>query len=737
MSFLNPLLLLAGLGIALPIVAHLLNRYQVKRTPWAAMQFLDRSVRVRSRQLRLRDLFLLCLRCLFVLLVAFSLARPSLDGGGAAWLPGEPRAGVVIALDASFSMQHRDGSATRFDRAKDLIQSIAGRVQAGDPVSLVCLGSQPRVLVRNMAFEAGRFQDLLESQEVTADKLDWDRVPRLLGELIDDMESHQKEIYLVTDFQSSDWDKEAVRWQDDLAALTQRATVFMVPVSGSGDNLAVTQLELVSGTLSKGGVARYQATVRNCGPVLVTNIEVICRADGVEIDRQPIASIAPGTSETVSLVVPLFNAGSTRITAEVEDDSLETDNVRRLVSVVRDRVSVLCVDGGADDAGRLVLSALLAREDGTNDEDYLVSSVPWLALPSQNLEKYDVVILANVPTLTPDLATELSRYVQQGNGLVWFAGDQVKAAEWNQRSAKTVAGKSSVAIPLLPARLGPPMDCSDSLGAGKPLDPELTDHVLCRPLRSLPADLLSETRFLRCFEVEPTPTSFSILNLAGSRSPVLIEHSIGRGQVIMFTTSAEATWNNMALTPVFPMLMQQIVTYLAGREYEFPRLVGDPLSLAYTERPDASDALFETPSNQTLSVPVTEYQDRFVAMLESANEPGFYVARVSLQSRGTPIAVNVNSAESEVACLDLAQMVGRFEGTDLVLAGTEVELLTEMNNRRTAESSWRFIMMVGLVLLVLESLVADRQQRRAGRLDAKHSPESRSVRDASEVNHNV
>ena len=63
MSFLNPLLLLAGLGIALPILAHLLNRQKVKKTDWAAMQFLNRNVRVRSRQIRLRDLFLLILRC--------------------------------------------------------------------------------------------------------------------------------------------------------------------------------------------------------------------------------------------------------------------------------------------------------------------------------------------------------------------------------------------------------------------------------------------------------------------------------------------------------------------------------------------------------------------------------------------------------------------------------------------------------------------------------------------------
>ncbi|MBT8043968.1 MAG: BatA domain-containing protein, partial [Verrucomicrobiae bacterium] len=63
MNFLNPLLLLGALGIALPILAHLFNQQKVNKTDWAAMQFLDRNVRVRSRQIRLRDILLLCLRC--------------------------------------------------------------------------------------------------------------------------------------------------------------------------------------------------------------------------------------------------------------------------------------------------------------------------------------------------------------------------------------------------------------------------------------------------------------------------------------------------------------------------------------------------------------------------------------------------------------------------------------------------------------------------------------------------
>ena len=46
MTFLNPWLLFGALGVSLPILAHLSNRYDYKLTDWAAMQFLNRTVRV-------------------------------------------------------------------------------------------------------------------------------------------------------------------------------------------------------------------------------------------------------------------------------------------------------------------------------------------------------------------------------------------------------------------------------------------------------------------------------------------------------------------------------------------------------------------------------------------------------------------------------------------------------------------------------------------------------------------
>ncbi len=712
MSFLNPLLLIGALGIALPILAHLLNRFQVQSTDWAAMRFLNSSVRVRSRQIKLRDLLLLILRCLALLLLVFALARPAWKS--ASWLPGERRAGVVIAIDSSFSMQQGVEGSTRFDKALKSLEVIRDQMAPGDPVTLVLLGGDNRVVLRNMAYDRVRFDKALNDLKAGPGTLDLGNAPKRIAELVADMEAPQKEVYLITDGQASDWKQPSSQLRDALADMGTKAEVFVLPVPGEAANLAVTDLELVSGVLRKGTTARYRATVRNCGSAPVSNISVQCRVDDVEIDRKIIPLIQAGASESVSLFVPFHNAGATRITAEITGDELSADNVRRSVAVVRDRVSVLCVDGSSGDAGRLVVASLLARADGVQGEDYVVRSIPWLSFPAEDLNKVDVIVIADVPEITEQQATQLDQFVRKGNGLIWFAGDNVKVSSWNNRAA-------SAKNPILPSIIKGRIDTSDELGGGKPLDANMPDHPICEPLKSLPEDLFSETRFLRLLKVEPTPNSFTVLQLAGSGAPVLLEQSLGRGQVFQFTTTAESTWNNMALTPVFPMVMQQIVTYLSGREFERPRSVGDSLTLTYVDQPDASDAVFDTPSGQSITVPVRELGGQYAALLESAPEDGYYMAHVSVQAPGLPIAVNVDPSESNIACLAESELRQNLEALGLNVIASDTELAAAIESSRTGRSAWRFFMISALVFLLLECLLADRMMTRASSKSKKSS----------------
>ena len=149
-----------------------------------------------------------------------------------------------------------------------------------------------------------------------------------------------------------------------------------------------------------------------------------------------------------------------------------------------------------------------------------------------------------------------------------------------------------------------------------------------------------------------------------------------------------------------------------GREFERPRVVGDSLSLSYVAQPDASDAVFDTPSEETITVPVREHRNHYVAMLENAQEAGFYVARVSVQAPGMPVAVNIDPGESDVASLTDSELNANLEGVGITVAKSEAELAAAIESSRTGRSSWRQFMIAGLVFLLVESLLADRLRKR-------------------------
>lgn len=652
------------------------------------------------------------MRCLALLFIVLALTRPTTKGsGGLLSGLGEKRAGVIIALDGSFSMQYAaPDSRTRLAAALEKIDAIRQEVRPGDPITLVVLGDEHRVMLRNAAYDPAKFDAVLGALEPAAGAMDMDSVPRCLKELAAEMKAAQKEIYIVTDLQAQDWTPRSPWLVESFKDLARSATVCVVPVGGGSENLAITGLDLMSGVLRKGTSARYRVTVRNFGKSVAEQVKVTGLINHISADTKVIPAIAPGATETVSLFFMFRDPGPVRIAAELENDGLTADNSRRAVAVIRDRVNVLCVEGTTEQgggAGNLIATALRAKGGGKSDEDIDVQTISWVGLPSQDLRKFDVVILADVPEITAEQADLFDRYVREGNGLIWFGGEAVKERAWNRKSGK--GGPS-----WLPATLEGKARTSDAMGVGRPLDPSLTDHAVCRPLLSLAGDLLSETRFHTLLRVKPAPASVTVLSLAGSDLPVLLESTLGRGHIFMFTTSADPVWNNMAVSPVFPLLLQQMVTYLTAREFETPRVVGESLSLSYIDQPDAPDAVFEAPSGAVMTVPVRDYQGQHVALLPKAREAGFYQARVSLQAAGMPVAVNVNTRESAVQGLTPQEAEQRLKGSGLRIAASSGELTAIAEESRTSRSLWFLFLLAGLAMLVIESVLAAWMTRSKG-----------------------
>jgi Aerotolerance regulator N-terminal/von Willebrand factor type A domain len=131
MSFLTPLYLLAGLGIALPILFHMIRRQPKGQVRFSSLMFLSPSPPRLVRRSKIDDLLLLILRGAVLALLAWAFARPFLrnkDETGNS-LPARYR---VILLDTSASMRREN----LWPQALDHVEKIVGQSGPADVTAL-------------------------------------------------------------------------------------------------------------------------------------------------------------------------------------------------------------------------------------------------------------------------------------------------------------------------------------------------------------------------------------------------------------------------------------------------------------------------------------------------------------------------------------------------------------------------------------------------------------------------
>jgi hypothetical protein len=138
MSFLNPLLWIGALGLAVPIWLHLRHKPGSRAVRFSALQFLEDEPRPRREPLRVRDPWLLLVRALVLVLAVAALAWPYLRRGGRAPVV-ESR---VHILDDTLSRQADEG----LEEDKGAIVKALRSAPAGVQDGVVVLSAQARVL---------------------------------------------------------------------------------------------------------------------------------------------------------------------------------------------------------------------------------------------------------------------------------------------------------------------------------------------------------------------------------------------------------------------------------------------------------------------------------------------------------------------------------------------------------------------------------------------------------------
>ena len=226
----------------------------------------------------------------------------------------------------------------------------------------------------------------------------------------------------------------------------------------------------------------------------------------------------------------------------------------------------------------------------------------------------DVIILADVATLSDTEASGVADWVDAGGLLVRFAGPRLAASEIGRADED----------PLLPVRLrqgGRSVGGAMSWGEPKTLAPFTEDS----PFFGL--DIPDNVEVTSQVVAQPDPTLASRV-IAGltDGTPLVTRKSAGEGQVILFHVTANAEWSTLPLSGLFVQMLERLAISTRPAQAEPGALEGTtwtPTHLldAFGRSTDAGNAvsidgtLLETPFASANVLPgLYQDEDRLIAV---------------------------------------------------------------------------------------------------------------------------
>ncbi len=690
MAFLAPLFFAALATFAIPVIIHLTQRERKQIVEFPSLMFLQKIPYQSVRRRRIRDWPLLAMRLAAILLIVLAFARPFFKKETVALASSMGPREVVVLLDHSYSMAYGD----RWTRAKAAARRAIQNLSRNDHATLIVFGTSAQLEVRATA-ELSRVLAAVDAAKLSAEATRYAPGLKLAQRVLADSTLPSREVVMISDFQRKGWVRDENLRLPEGTIFTPVAITDPQPANLTVSS-ALPQRTMFSGQERMTVVAG----ITNRSAAAVNNLQVRLELDGRTLETKTV-SVPPNAPASVTFQPFTLARAFTRGTVRIGDDQLTQDNAFHFVMSPAQRLPVLLLNPpGASRESTLFLQKALSI--GTTPA-FQVDVRAGDNLASTDLDRHRVVILNDAAALSS--GEILKRFVSSGGGLLVVLGER---ANWGTDSND-----------LLP---GLPANVVDRPGRGASLAELDYSHPILELFKAPRSGNLSTARFFRYRVVTMKRDAAPVKN--GKQAPAerviarfddgavaMAERAIGSGHVILWSSTLDNYWNDLALKPVYLPFIHEVVRHLAT--YEEPASwftvggVVDPGHLLQASGfglQAGTGAMVLTPSGKRIEQSGTPTP----VQLEEA---GFYEIHGRGSQGAVSIASNLDTAESDLSSVDMqeltASLAGRA-GTNAASASDAPVMTPEDQERR--QNFWWYLLMAGIVLLGLETAISNRMK---------------------------
>ncbi len=738
MSFLNPIMLAGLAAVSVPIIIHLLNRRKFHKVVWAAMRFLQNAVEQNQRRMRIEDMILLALRCLLLALLALALARPAILSN-ATEMFGQSKVTGVIILDNSQSMGLSDGTSTRFDKAKQAAEGALDSMPPGSATAVMFASDIVQGAIPEPTFDLNLARKALREAPLTDRATDVFPALQKAIDTLKDRLALRREIYFVTDGQAAGW-RQLTEIQRALERSKSEIKAHILLVNEHEErNLGVSELRLASGLSPANQPLRFEAKVTNFGKEETRNTRVSLSIDGEPpTDEFTIDTLPAGATKSVTMFTKLRAEGFHAVAARIGEDRLPADDQRTVAVRAIKEVKVLLVDGEPGNEPRdsevfFLKNALVPVPPDAAAEYFIkISTITGPELSQARLDDFDCVILANVPDFSDATVKAIENYLRRGGGLMIFPGGRVNANFYNTQLFQRTK--------LLPAELGGTRGQADQDEQFFTLQEKNYEHPITSIWNDPGSGKLASARFFKAFELKPGASEkVKTGNGAGDISPrplipaaplrtgqaedaglprvalnyadgtpAVMERPWGLGRVVLFSSTADTAWNDLAVRLAFVPLLHRTLGAIVSRQDEGLNIrVGEKFARRVPVEFLDKDVTFYPPRQTTVRdlrrvEMVTGWP---TVQFEQTDLAGLYDAKIADPMLTVKFAAQSDPGESSLDELSPAQLNTLKDVANVVTWTPNMSLKSLAEKGRTGLEFWLPIIIACLVLAGLETFL--------------------------------
>ena len=685
MGFLNPIFLFGILAAAVPLIIHLWSRRQAKTVDFSSLMFLLVAHRQNVRRIQLKNLLILLLRMLIIILIALALARPLLKNQFS-FAGARAKTSVVIILDNSYSMGYQGVQGRRFEKAKAMALDVAQSLRRGDSAAVILMSDIPDPLFRKLTKDLNQVREAIRNTQISYRSTLVPPSLEMAHEILEASNDPNKEIYLISDFNRNGWES----W--NRVPNQAGARIFLLPVDDEvADNISVEEVRASSQLIGMHLPIQLGVAVGNHSdaPLADTTLTLF-------IDNQKRRSISlqagAGESMTSTFTHQFESPGTHTGYLELTTDRLTIDNRRYFALDAYGQIRVLCVG-----AQTMYLTlALNPAIQGQPNTDYTI--LPATASPAElenlTLTEYDILILADVPSLSDRIQQQLQAFMREGKSVIYFVGEDVDTVSYNAFADWT------------PASVGQPITWQPPLR----LSSYETDSRIFEVFKQEDFAGQYAPQFYRGLELKPAEDAKIVAQLSDG-TPLLIERPIDLAIGLLFNVSAaQLDASNLLVNPHFLPLLQQAVLYTKAIQSAHQRnlTVGQPYAANYRWSGAATARV--TRLGDTTHAPETlSLAEDGSLTFSGTDAPGIY--QVEVQGRDALLrdffAVNVDATESELQPIPIREAADRIGAQTDVIPESEA-LDQTLNTYRVGKEIWSELLLIALICMVIEGILSNR-----------------------------